>query len=142
MRTVLGLAWRGRENGRWVGMYLSPWMRADSTCHTREGNETGRRALDVILGRARAVLDTSNVLCGCSGEEWESLRFLEEKVLANESLHSRRFLGRGVAQPLRSVGSCIPGDPPCVDRGGRIKVIGFSHVYLLSDHAIHCNHRW
>jgi len=73
------------------------------------------------------------VLCGRSGEEWESLRFLEETVLGNESLHSRRFLGRGVAQPLCSVESCIPGDPPCVgwhwNRWGRTKVIVFSHVF-------------
>ena len=57
------------------------------------------------------VLDAAKVFCGRSGEEWESLRFLEEKVLVNESLHSRRFLGRGVVQ---SIESCIPGDLPRV----------------------------
>jgi hypothetical protein len=73
--------------------------------------ETEGRALDVIPCPVWVVLDAAKVFCGRSGEEWESLRFLEEKVLVNESLHSRRFLGRGVVQ---SIESCIPGDPPCV----------------------------
>jgi hypothetical protein len=68
-------------------------------------------ALDVIPCSVWVMLDITRV-CGRSGEEWESLRFLEETVLGNESLHSRRFLGRGVTQPLCSVESCIPGDPP------------------------------
>ena len=68
-------------------------------------------ALDVIPCPVWVTLDITRV-CGRSGEEWESLRFLEETVLGNESLHSRRFLGRGVTQPLCSVESCIPGDPP------------------------------
>jgi len=76
--------------------------------------ESEGHALDVIPCPVRVVLDAAKVFCRCSGEEWESLRFLEESVLANESLHSRRFLGRGVAQPLCSVESCIPGDPPCM----------------------------
>ena len=106
--------------------------------------ETEGRALDVVPCPVRVVLDIAKVLCGRSGEEWESLRFLEETVLGNESLHSRRFLGRGVAQPLCSVESCIPGDPPCVgwhrNRGGRIKVIAFSHVFPARHHILH--DRW
>jgi len=75
---------------------------------------TEGHALDVVPCPVWVVLDTAKVFCGYSGEELESLRFLEDKVLANESLHSRRFLGRGVAQPLCSVESCIPNDPPYV----------------------------
>lgn len=81
-------------------------------------DETEGRALDVIPCLVRVVLDTAKVFCGRSGEEWESLRFLEEKVLVNESLHSRRFLGRGVAHSLCSIEPCIPGDQALRARGG------------------------
>ena len=76
----------------------------------------------------------ARVLCGRSGEEWESLRFLEEEVLGNESLHSRRFLGRGVAQLLCSVESRIPGNQPCVQGGTETegerskRLLSISHV--------------
>ena len=89
-------------------------------------------------------MDIAKVLCGRSGDEWESLRFLEETVLANESLHSRRFLGRGVAQPLCSVESCIPGDRPAwVAQEPRGKDQGdcvFSR-FLTCHHILHGHRR-
>lgn len=101
----------------------------------RSGESEGR-ALDVVPCPVWVALDAAKVFCGRSGEEWESLRFLEEKVLLNESLHSRRFFGRGVVQ---SIESCIPGDLPCVEEvlvrkpGRTIKLSGFSRLRTLYD---------
>lgn len=92
------------------------------------------------------LLDIAKVLCGRSGEEWESLRFLKEVLLANESLHSRRFLGRGVAQSSCSVESCIPDDPPCVrevarEPGGKDRV-DYVFSRFIAHYRILYDRRW
>lgn len=73
------------------------------------GTEVGQEehTLDDISRAVGVILSVAKVSWGRSGVEWESLRLLEEEALANESLHSRRFLGRGVTQRLPSVKSCI-----------------------------------